>query len=156
MTDTLTTDEMFSGQRFAILAMFERRSSCTLQLPSAELFPLHNFQNSDCHCMWVYSFGIGEVWWMCFTGLWHSKSWRSSKLHHGDFAEGVDTTKVVLAIIVYFKPNTVYSSLFQPSLAYSSLFSLFQIILGYSSLISTHSAHWCYYPKLFVSIFLHI
>ena len=29
-------------------------------------FPLHNFQNWDCHCRWAYSFGKGEVWWMIF------------------------------------------------------------------------------------------
>ena len=29
---------------------FDRCSSCTLEFPSAELFPLHNFQQADCRC----------------------------------------------------------------------------------------------------------
>ena len=43
---------------------FETSSGCTLQFTSTELFPLHNFQQWDCHCLWAYSFGIGEVWWI--------------------------------------------------------------------------------------------
>ena len=50
---------------------FERDSCCTLQFPSTELFPLHNFQKWDCCCQWVYSFRIGEVWWMMsILGEW--------------------------------------------------------------------------------------
>ena len=48
---------------------FERSSGCTLQFPSTELFPLHNFRNWDCRCQWAYSFGIGEVWWMIHIAL---------------------------------------------------------------------------------------
>ena len=43
---------------------FDRCFGCTLEFPSAELFPLHNFQKADCRCQWAYSFGVGEVWWM--------------------------------------------------------------------------------------------
>ena len=48
---------------------FDRCSGCTLEFPSAELFPLHNFQKADCRCQWAYSFGLGEVWWMQ-QGCW--------------------------------------------------------------------------------------
>ena len=49
-----------ADQNWLSVVFFERSSVYTLQFPSAELFPLHNFQNWDCHCMLVYSFGIGR------------------------------------------------------------------------------------------------
>ena len=48
-------------------AGFERSSGCTLQFPSAKLFPLHNFSNWECSCQWGNSFVIVEVWWMIAT-----------------------------------------------------------------------------------------
>ena len=48
----------------------DRCSGCTLEFPSAELFPLHNFQKADCRCQWAYSFGVGEVWWMGKSCSW--------------------------------------------------------------------------------------
>ena len=38
------------------IVVFKRSFGCTLQFTSAELLPLHNFQNWDCRCMWAYSF----------------------------------------------------------------------------------------------------
>ena len=53
-----------ADQNWFSTAVFERSSGCTLQFTSTELLPLHNFQNWDCHCMWAYSFGIEEIWWV--------------------------------------------------------------------------------------------
>ena len=36
----------------------------TLQFPSTEILPLHNFQKWDCQCQWAYFFGIWDVWGM--------------------------------------------------------------------------------------------
>ena len=64
---TSMTEHFYRGtadQNWFNVVVFKRSSGCTLQFPSAELFPLHNFQNWDCRCMRAYSFGVGEVWWM--------------------------------------------------------------------------------------------
>ena len=53
-----------ADQNWFSFVVFEMSSGCTQQFPSAELLPLHNFQNWDCRCMRVYSFGIGEVLWI--------------------------------------------------------------------------------------------
>ena len=46
------------------VVVFERSSGCAHQFTFAEILPIHNFQKWDCRFMWVYSFGIEEVWWM--------------------------------------------------------------------------------------------
>ena len=66
------------------VVVFERSSACTLQFTSAELLPLHNFQKWDCRCMWVYSFGIEEVWWMVFVGVFVSNVEGENFLHCGN------------------------------------------------------------------------
>ena len=50
--------------RGGLVIGFDWCSGCTLEFPSAELFPLRNFQEADCRCQWTYSFGVREVWWM--------------------------------------------------------------------------------------------